>query len=171
MVPDVVRYTPSLQLSIGTAGTSRGLKARFNHTIREAQQRIVKFTECADRITLPFSLADLRAVRNDKNTINYLEGRSRQLESGKYPSRAVSAQYFDTDGVPLLFYLAERVYDEPPLKYTLKPATEPGAHQHNFNLQVANRDINYISRARKAFKRIVSDGIAVRLPTSFVPFC
>lgn len=125
-----------------------------------AKLRIEKFWEFADTIILPFTLAELRANKDDPATKNRLEARCKQLAKNRHPSRSISGKYFGRDGGPLLFYLGERIADDPPLEYTLS-GEEMGKGWGNFDKQLKNRSVLDLSRAKKQGKQIFSDGLDV----------
>lgn len=132
-----------------------------------AKMRIEKFCQFADKITLPFTLAELRAIKDDAPTEKRLEARCKQLAKNRIPSRPFSAQYFGRDGVPLVFYLGERIADDPRLEYTLSEE-EMGKGWGNVDKQLKNRAVLDLSRAKKQGKQIFSDGLDVSLiPLSF----
>lgn len=162
MVPDVKHYTPSIVERIGTKGTARSIEARLNHTLRMPSLRIKKFLEFSDKITIPVTLEELRAVANNKNTRDELEQWCQQLEKKRHPSRPISAQYLDKNGVPLFYYLGERIEDEPPKEYTLTDD-----RWQNFEKQVEKRQQIHLASAKREGKEIICDGFKV----SFMSFC
>ena len=58
-------------------------------------------------------------LKDDGPTVKKLEARCAQLAKHCIASCPFSAQYFDKHGVPLLYYLGERIADDHPLEYTL----------------------------------------------------
>jgi hypothetical protein len=128
-----------------------------------AQLRIEKFCQFADKITLPFSLADLRSLKDDPATEKLLEARSKQLAKNRIPSRPFSAQYFGRDGIPLVFYLGERIADDPRLEYALSEE-EMGKGWGNVDKQLENRTVLDLAHAKRQGKQIFSDGLDVSFP-------
>ena len=133
-----------------------------------AKLRVEKFSKFADKITLPFSLADLQALKGDGPTEKRLEARCAQLAKHRIASRPFSAQYFDKHGIPLLFYLGERIADDPPLEYTLSEK-EIGKGWGNVDKQLKNRKVLDLSLAKKEGKQIFSDGLDVSLSPLLFP--
>jgi hypothetical protein len=84
-----------------------------------AKLHIEKFCQFADKITLPFSLSDVRAIKHNPLREQRLDARCQQLAKNHISSRSFSAQYFGKDGIPMFFYLGQRIADDPPLEYTL----------------------------------------------------
>jgi hypothetical protein len=154
-VPDVRYYNRGVIKSIGTQGTHRSIRARLAHTVRTADLCIEKFIEFADIVTLPFSLQDLREVRKNKQTASKMEELCKELDN-KYPSRPFSAKYYDKNGVPILFYLGERIVGEPPKSYTLTTCSKK-----NIITQLEGRRQSNLDAAVRNKQKLVVDGFDV----------
>ena len=146
----------SLPESIGTQGVARSIQARLNHALRMHALRVKQFIKFADKITLPFSLEELRLSCKDTH---YLGDLCKKLEKNNVAARSVSAQYFDKNSAPLFYYFGERVKDEAPKEYAL----QKDKFWENYHLQLENRGDDYLREAKQQGKVIIKDGVAVSL--------
>ena len=120
-VQDVCYYNWGVVKSISTLGIYRSIAAWLNHTVCTANLGIHKFITFADKITLLF----ICKVRNNKKTATKMEEWCKELKKDKYLScPSFSTQYFNKKGVPISFYLGERIEDEPPKSYILTTWSE-----------------------------------------------
>jgi hypothetical protein len=126
--------------------------------------RVQQFVQFADKITVPFKLAELTAVSKDPATEKVLKRWCDTLEKPRYQSRPFSGQYFDEDGKPFFYYMGDRIKNDPPKEYTLKK----DAFWENFYLQLQDRSDEDLRLARKAGKEIVCDGLSVSLPSFYL---
>jgi hypothetical protein len=86
----------------------RGFAQRLQDTERRARLRVRAFKKYADRFCVPTKLADLHAIKLKKDVKATLEEICNSDLGPDAPSRALSAQYFDPDGVLLFCYMGER---------------------------------------------------------------
>jgi hypothetical protein len=156
VVRDVKRFTQSLPKSIGTQGVARSIQARLNHTLRMHSLRVKQFVKFADKITLPFSLEELRLTSKDAGDLAHW---CKQLEKNNRAAHCVSAQYLDNNSTPLFYYFGERVKDEVPKEYALQKEK----FWENYHLQLENHGEDYLRHAKEQGKTIIKDGIAVSL--------
>ncbi len=163
-VPDVKSFTSSLPKTIGTAGLARSIDARFQHMLRMPPLRVQQFVQFADKIVVPFSIEELRAMSKGEDTQNLLLDWCETLEKRRRDSRPFSAQFFDKNGIPIFFYMGERIKDDPPREIVL----QKDAFWQNYYLQLEGRGTEDLRLAKKEGKEIVCDGLAVSL--SPLPF-
>jgi hypothetical protein len=156
VVRDVKHFTQSLPKSIGTQGVTRSIQARLNHTLRMHSLRVKQFVKFADKITLPFSLEELRLASIFAGDLAHW---CKQLEKNNRAARCVSTQYLDNNSTPLFYYFGERVKDEVPKEYALQKEK----FWENYHLQLENHGEDYLRRAKEQGKTIIKDGIAVSL--------
>jgi hypothetical protein len=126
--------------------------------------RINQFIKFADEVTHPFSLQDIRKVRNNKKEASKMELRCKELEKDEYPSRPYSSRHLDKNGIPLFYYLGERIEDEPPKRYTLTTNST-----QNFWKQLEGRQQHHLNDAVRNGRRIINDGFDVS--SSIPAFC
>jgi hypothetical protein len=90
------------------ASTGRSIVSREDTTLIQAQKRVEKFQIYAQKIRVPFKLADLDAALTQTDIKAELEKICDQELGEGAPIRPFSAQYLDLDDQPLFFYLGVR---------------------------------------------------------------
>ncbi|KAF8664187.1 hypothetical protein AX14_006766 [Amanita brunnescens Koide BX004] len=92
----------------------RSVMARKEATRKVAEHRLSDFLKYADKYQLPFTLAQLQALNNEKNPKlrKKYEGICYELNNVAHPSRPFSAIYYDLDGIPVFAYFGVRWEDD-----------------------------------------------------------
>ena len=137
-------------------GIFRSIWAHLEQTVHCTHMWICKFLEYSDEITLPFTLEELRLVRNDPKSEARMLERCKELEEDKYECQPFSGKYLDKNRVPVLFYLGDWIKGDRPLQYTL---TDDPAKK--FCMQLQNRGERHLCYAWNHGEEIVTDGIQV----------
>jgi hypothetical protein len=160
----VFYYSRGVVKSVGSKGYFRSISRRLEHTVRTGDLRIDKFIKFADEITHPFSLQDIRNVRNNKEEASKMELWCKELEKDGYPSRPFSGKHLDKNGVPFFYYLGQRIEGEPPKRYTLTTDST-----QNFWKQLEGRQQYHLDRAERNGQKVITDGFDVSI--SIPVFC
>lgn len=102
--PEASAMTPKHALASCTS-IDRSIEWCLQETLKTTGHRLIDFLQYADKYKLPFSHAELKAQKNGPGIIKYLNSICSELEIPGHCSHPFSAQYFDCDEKPLLFYL------------------------------------------------------------------
>jgi hypothetical protein len=90
----------------------RSVASRLRKDKQRNQTRFDNYLKYAQKITLPVTLEKLSKPLSKKGLLK-LENIADNRLGPTQPARCTSAQYFDKNGKPLLFYFGKRlVYDE-----------------------------------------------------------
>jgi hypothetical protein len=147
------------------SGSLRSLESRFNHTMKIAEFRMKQYLDNVDKIYLPFTLEELTNAKNDSTIKKKLQEICNHLRQSNVPSRPFSVQYLDKNGEPIFYYLGERIEGKRPKEIHL---WEDENGNNNFHRQFKKRTMVDLLKARNRGKKILHDGIAVRLSLSLL---